>query len=65
MSDGDLFEQAMKRPSNYHKLSSQDQWEIDKRLGILDWNGSCPHLGGTPCTECKDRYWKHHPRRSR
>jgi len=25
-----------RRPSNYHELSSQEQWEIDKKLGILD-----------------------------
>ena len=33
------FEQAMKRPSNYFKLSAREQWDIDKRLGILDWDG--------------------------
>jgi hypothetical protein len=30
--------QAMKRPSDYFKLSPSTQWEIDKRLGILDWD---------------------------
>jgi len=27
------------RPANYAKLSSQDQWKIDKALGLLDWDG--------------------------
>ena len=31
---------ALKRPKNYVKLSAREQWEIDKRLGILDWNPS-------------------------
>lgn len=31
--------QAKKRPADYASLSSQDQWEIDKKLGILDWTG--------------------------
>jgi len=29
--------QALKRPENYHSLSPSRQWEIDKELGILDW----------------------------
>ncbi len=27
------------RPVNYEKLSPENQWTIDKRLGILDWDG--------------------------
>jgi phosphoribosylaminoimidazole carboxylase (NCAIR synthetase) len=34
-----LREQAEKRPSDYEKLSAKEQWEIDKELGILDWDG--------------------------
>jgi len=30
---------AARRPSNYADLSAQDQWTIDKELGILDWDG--------------------------
>lgn len=30
-------EQAKKRPSNFEKLPAAEQWEIDKQLGILDW----------------------------
>jgi hypothetical protein len=28
------------RPANFLDLSPQEQWEIDKRLGILDWDGT-------------------------
>jgi hypothetical protein len=31
------LKQALKRPDNYNNLSSRQQWEIDKQLGILDW----------------------------
>lgn len=31
---------ALQRPVNYEELEFRDQWEIDKRLGILDWDGS-------------------------
>lgn len=27
------------RPSNYFDLSGRQQWDIDKKLGILDWYG--------------------------
>jgi len=27
------------RPSNFYQLSGEEQWEIDKQLGILDWDG--------------------------
>lgn len=32
--------QAKLRPANFKKLSVQEQWDIDKALGILDWDGS-------------------------
>jgi hypothetical protein len=35
MSEREMFEKSFKRPSNY--FSFQDQWDIDKYLGILDW----------------------------
>jgi hypothetical protein len=54
----ELFEQAMKRPPDYHKLSARRQWEIDDQLGILDWDGSCPHQERKPCSECIKRYKK-------
>lgn len=30
---------ANQRPENFNSLSPAEQWEIDKRLGILDWDG--------------------------
>lgn len=39
MTERQMFEKSFERPSNYFKLSSEKQWEIDKNLGILDWEG--------------------------
>lgn len=33
-------EKAKGRSSNYWQMSAEDQWAEDKRLGILDWDGS-------------------------
>lgn len=30
---------ALERPANYADLPADEQWAIDKRLGILDWDG--------------------------
>lgn len=54
MSD---FEKAMQRPMTFFKLSSQEQWAIDESLGILDWNGDCPHAKQI-CKECKALFSK-------
>lgn len=35
-----MFEKSFERPHNYFRLSAREQWEIDARLGILDWDGS-------------------------
>jgi hypothetical protein len=49
------------RPSDYPELSAQDQWAVDRRLGILDaaW---CPGCGSTNVnlsgTECRSCGWK-------
>ena len=32
-------QQAARRPSNYNQLSAREQWNIDKRLRLLDWDG--------------------------
>jgi hypothetical protein len=40
MSERKMFEQSFKRPKDFFKLSAQDQWYIDKNLGILDWEGT-------------------------
>ena len=39
LSQEEMYYQSFKRPKNFFKLSSRKQWEIDKRLGILDWEG--------------------------
>lgn len=39
MNDREMAEAAAPRPSNYADLSLREQWEIDKQLGILDWQG--------------------------
>lgn len=33
-----MVDQALKRPPDYWRLSAQQQWAIDARLGILDWD---------------------------
>jgi hypothetical protein len=33
-------QQAKRRPIDYCELSPERQWEIDKQLGILDWDGA-------------------------
>jgi hypothetical protein len=57
MSEREMFEKSFKRPSNYFSLSPQDQWDIDKYLGILDWKG-----GGDITKEDKERFDKHYKR---
>jgi len=39
MNQREMFEQSFKRPSNFFQLSEERQWEIDRVLGILDWDG--------------------------
>lgn len=36
---GPLARAAELRPANFRELEMQEQWDIDKRLGILDWDG--------------------------
>ncbi len=36
---GPMATAALRRPANHNQLSGEDQWEIDKALGILDWDG--------------------------
>jgi len=33
-----MFERSFGRPKNYFKLSYETQWDIDDKLGILDWD---------------------------
>jgi hypothetical protein len=33
------LERSKGRSESYHSLTARDQWDEDKRLGILDWDG--------------------------
>lgn len=39
MTQEEMAEAARQRPDNYCELPMREQWEIDKKLGILDWEG--------------------------
>jgi len=39
MVEREMFEKSFQRPQNYFRLSAQRQWAIDRKLGILDWEG--------------------------
>ena len=32
----EMFEKSFQRPKNYFELSMEEQWDIDKSIGILD-----------------------------
>ena len=39
-TEKEMFELSFLRPKNFFKLPMQQQWDIDKMLGILDWEGN-------------------------
>ena len=39
MNQREMFEQSFKRPHNFFDLTPAEQWRIDDRLDILDWDG--------------------------
>jgi len=43
-------QRAKLRPANYGQLSQEEQWEIDRRFGILDWAGKTCQGCGDDCT---------------
>lgn len=49
-----MFEASFGRPKNYFQLRPQQQWDIDKRLGILNW------IGADLTLEDKVRFHKHY-----
>lgn len=61
-SPGKMLQLALNRPVWYHSAAEHTQWEIDKDLGILDWDGSCRHRQGQLCEECSSLYWRTHQR---
>ena len=54
MTERAMFEQSFQRPKDYFKLSTEEQWVIDKKLGILDWSGSGLSV------EDKERFHNHY-----
>ena len=56
MNQREMFEKSFERPSNYFKLSAEQQWDVDKSLGILDWNGD--DLSKEDMKRFKDHYKK-------
>lgn len=34
-----MHERAALRPASYPRMSARRQWAVDKRLGLLDWDG--------------------------
>ena len=40
LTQEEMFERSFQRPSNYFSLTGSEQWDIDKKLGILDWDGT-------------------------
>lgn len=40
LTQKEMAKEAKKRPQNYKDLSAEQQWKIDKELGILDWDGT-------------------------
>ena len=35
-----MSDRAKLRPSNFKNMTPEEQWEVDKALGILDWDGT-------------------------
>ena len=60
MTEGEMFLVSFQRPSNYFLLSGDTQWDTDKRLGILDWNGGCNHNDHQLCDTCKREFIAHY-----
>ena len=54
MTESEMFEASFRRPTDYFKLSGEQQWDIDKSLGILDWGG------GRLSKEDKKRFQEHY-----
>lgn len=51
-----VFLRACLRPRNFEQLLARQQWEIDRKLSVLDWDGSCGHREGEMCPKCRNLY---------
>jgi hypothetical protein len=58
-----FFKQVLRRPINFSQLSPEDQWMFDKKLKLLDWDGSCPHKNERMCPKCREEYLKRKTKR--
>ena len=56
MTKREGFEISFCRPKNFLKLTALEQWEIDKGLGILDWE----ELSKEELTEDDEKRIKEH-----
>ena len=54
MTEFQMYKESFKRPKNYFELSSQEQWDLDKNLGIEDWEGCNMTFAQ------QQRYWAHY-----
>ena len=57
-TQAEMFEASFRRPSSYFELSAESQWDTDKSLGILDWDG-CGANGPMTPTE-RERFEAHY-----
>jgi hypothetical protein len=65
------YVRAQMRPSNFYDLPPEEQWSIDKQLGILDWDGSDDRAlsnipiveGPSPDTRVSPMFQGMHPER--
>lgn len=54
MNENQMYEKSFQRPRNYFSLTPQQQWMIDKDLGILDW------IGDDLTSEQQERFRNHY-----
>lgn len=57
MTQREMFETSFQRPRNFFKLSTREQWEIDKKIGILDWDRYVAGLGKADAKRVRDYYF--------
>jgi len=56
MTNREMYEQSFLRPYNFFDLDPQTQWDIDKSLGILDWEG----FDASYSHEERERFFNHY-----
>ena len=60
MTEGEMYIRSFERPKNFFLLPGSEQWDIDKRLGILDWNGGCSHDNEKACQRCTTKFHEYY-----